>query len=94
MMKRIFEFSLALLLLLSSAPMLLICALAIRLTAPGPVLTTRRHKDTQGKSFDVYYFQTPPNFIGRWLRRISIDTLPQLINVLRGEMSLIGPPLA
>ena len=92
-MKRIFEFSLALLLLLLGAPLLLLCALAIRLTASGPVLTTRQHKDMQGKSFNVYFFQTPPNFIGRWLRRINIDTLPQLINVLRGEMSLIGPPL-
>jgi len=92
-MKRIFEFSVALLLLLCSAPALLVCALVIRLTVSGPVLITRQHKDTQGKSFDVYYFQMPPNFIGRWLRRVSIDTLPQLINVLRGEMSLIGPPL-
>ena len=60
-MKRIFEFSVALLLLLLGAPLLLLCALAIRLTVSGPVLTARRHKDTQGKSFDVYYFQTPPN---------------------------------
>jgi len=92
-MKRFVEIVIAAGLLLLCAPLLLIFALAIRLTTPGPVLTTRRHEDAKGRSFDVYGFQTPANFVGRWLRRLSMDTLPQLINVLRGEMSLIGPPL-
>ncbi len=91
-MKRFVEIVIAAGLLLLCAPLLLIFALAIRLTASGPVLTTRRHQDAGGRTFDVYYLQAPSNFVGRWLRRLSMDTLPQLINVLRGEMSLIGPP--
>ena len=92
-MKRFIEVVIATGILIVCAPLLLMFAAAIRLTTTGTVLTTRRHEDAQGKSFDVYYFQTPANFVGHGLRRLSMDTLPQLINVIKGEMSLIGPPL-
>lgn len=96
---------------------LLVVALLVRLSSPGPVLFRQRRMGYQGRLFDMLKFRTmvaepPPaaaddaarrqasitladddriTRIGRFLRRSRIDELPQLINVLRGEMSWIGP---
>lgn len=81
-----------------------VCALAIRLTSPGPVLFRQERIGLHGRPFVVLKFRTMfdgPNPIfpdasritpvGRFLRRFSLDELPQLVNVARGEMSIVGP---
>jgi Undecaprenyl-phosphate glucose phosphotransferase len=100
--------SLALLILIVIAPVLLLCAVGIWLGSPGPVLFRQRRIGYKGQEFNIIKFRTmydhalqnpPPTSwqdqrvfkFGRLLRRTSFDELPQLINVLKGEMSLVGP---
>lgn len=95
------------LLILLALPMVLIAVL-IRLTLPGPVFYVQERAGRHGRPFRMVKFRTmlpgsdqgstrlhrdDPRItgIGRWLRRFSIDELPQLVNVLTGEMSLVGP---
>jgi len=98
--------ALGLLLLL---PVLLACALAVRLDSRGPVLFRQERIGRYGRPFTMLKFRTmvddpqgngllitatgDPRITapGRWLRRAKLDELPQLFNVLRGEMSLVGP---
>lgn len=117
---------LALALLAAFSPILLVCALAVRLSSPGPVLFTQRRVGRDGKVFDLYKFRSMRvaaasatddpqeggaldyllagdvapggvegedrrTAVGHVLRRSSLDELPQLLNVLRGDMSLVGP---
>ena len=88
-------------------PILAVIALAIRLDSPGPSLFLQARVGLDGQTFHVFKFRTMRNDLsgpvltqvndpritrlGRWLRRTSIDELPQLVNILRGDMSLIGP---
>lgn len=100
----------SLLALLGLAPLLLLVALAIRLTSRGPVVFRQRRLGRDGTAFDLFKFrtmradagdpsgvrQTEPDdprvtAIGRLLRATSIDELPQLWNIVRGDMSVIGP---
>jgi lipopolysaccharide/colanic/teichoic acid biosynthesis glycosyltransferase len=76
--------------LIGLAPVLGACALAVKMSSPGPVLFGHERVGLAGRRFKVLKFRsmTP---IGRVLRRYKLDELPQLINVLRGDMSLVGP---
>jgi lipopolysaccharide/colanic/teichoic acid biosynthesis glycosyltransferase len=118
--KRVFDVLLCVLLLPIVVPVLLICALAVRLDTPGPVVFMQDRTGRHGRRFRMFKFRTmvqnaeelkaklqhlnilpPPDFkipddpritrVGRFLRKTSLDELPQIINVLRGEMSLVGP---
>jgi sugar transferase (PEP-CTERM system associated) len=92
------------------APFLLLLALAVRLSSPGPALYRQRRVGLDGVPFLVYKFRSmyanaeehtgavwaskrDPRITptGRFLRNYRLDELPQLLNVLRGEMSLVGP---
>jgi lipopolysaccharide/colanic/teichoic acid biosynthesis glycosyltransferase len=83
-----------------------ICAMAIKRTSPGPVFFRQERAGLHGRPFRVVKFRTMidapegnPLFpdadritsAGRWLRRLSLDELPQLVNVAVGDMSIVGP---
>jgi exopolysaccharide biosynthesis polyprenyl glycosylphosphotransferase len=106
--KRAFDLAAASLLLLLTAPLLAIAALAVRMSSPGPVLFRQKRVGLNGQLFEIVKFRTMyvnddsdttwfagdddrVTSVGRLLRMTSIDELPQLLNVLRGEMSLVGP---
>jgi lipopolysaccharide/colanic/teichoic acid biosynthesis glycosyltransferase len=68
------------------APVLLVAALWVKLAEDGPVFVRERRIMRDGRSFDMLALPPLP-----FLRRWSIDQLPQLVNVVRGEMSFVGP---
>jgi sugar transferase EpsL len=83
-----------------------ICALVIWLTSRGPVIFRQERVGRDGQAFTLLKFRTMLHDslvnpvvpdgdritpVGRVLRRLSLDELPQLVNVLRGEMSVVGP---
>ena len=118
--KRSFDIVVAALLVLVLSPILLLAALAVKLSSRGPIIYRSRRPGIGGAPFGCFKFRTmyadaedrlpaleranemhgaifkmrnDPRVtrVGRFLRRWSIDELPQLFNVLRGEMSLVGP---
>ena len=99
--KRPIDVAAAAVVLILTAPLTLLAALLVRATMGRPVLFRQERAGLDGAVFDVYKFRTmragsAPDqarltTLGRFLRTSSIDELPQLWNVLRGEMSLVGP---
>jgi exopolysaccharide biosynthesis polyprenyl glycosylphosphotransferase len=118
--KRIIDVTGSLVLLIITSPLIILIAVAVRYTSPGPVIFWQNRSGLHGRSFRMYKFRSMvtnaeqaraelesmnemsgPVFkvkndprvtpLGHILRRTSLDELPQLWNVLRGEMSLVGP---
>lgn len=108
-LKRTGDIALASIGLLVASPILLLCALCIRLTSVGPIIYRQTRVGRYGRHFCIYKFRTMwvdaekdgpawatvsddrVTSVGRFLRKAHLDELPQLWNVLRGEMSLVGP---
>jgi len=120
MVKRAFDLSIGIPIALLLLPVLIVCAIAIRIDSPGPILFLQERRGRGGRSFRIVKFRTMidgaerqrqalagsneltgPLFkiredpritkVGGFLRTRSLDELPQIWNVLRGEMSLVGP---
>ncbi len=120
LLKRAFDFLLALILLIILSPLFLVLAVLIKLTSQGPALYRQTRCGLGGRKFTVYKFRSMrpdadlrreelealnemdgPVFkisgdprctpIGRFMRKFSLDELPQLVNVLKGDMSFVGP---
>src|SRR6185503_10926322 len=106
-MKRAFDLLATLLGLAVAWPVIAVAAAAIRLESPGAAIFAQRRIGRRGAPFTCYKLRTmnentiqrpthevgasAVTSVGRFLRRWKLDELPQLYNVLRGEMSLVGP---
>lgn len=103
--KRVLDFLFALLLLIILLPIFLIVSIAIKLDSKGPVLFKQLRSGKNGKEFMMYKFRSMSanndvhdfksenqmTKVGKFIRKTSLDEIPQLINIIKGEMSFIGP---
>lgn len=106
-LKRTLDFLFAIILLISTAPIMLLASIAIKLESNGPAIFKQQRPGKNAKVFKVFKFRTMRietekdgktlsdmermTRVGSFLRKTSIDELPQLFNIIRGEMSFIGP---
>lgn len=103
--KRFFDVIFAILLLIPLAPIMLIVAITIKLDSKGPVIFKQIRSGKNNKEFMLYKFRSMScnndfydktkedqvTKVGKFIRKTSLDELPQLFNIIKGEMSFIGP---
>jgi len=105
--KRSFDILIAVLGLILTSPILLVTAILVTFFHGTPVLFRQQRPGHKGRLFNIYKFRTMSNArdkagnllpdaerltpLGRFLRSSSLDELPELFNILQGEMSLVGP---
>ena len=109
LLKRASDIVLSLLILIAIAPIMLVVALGVKLSSPGPIIFRQKRTGLDGDIIEVYKFRSmramdngpvvqqatrgDPRItrFGAFIRRTSLDELPQFINVLQGRMSIVGP---
>ncbi len=107
--KRIVSLLMGSLAILITSPIMLLAAIAVRLSSKGPAIFRQKRVGENGKLFTVYKFRsmfegsdkiklTPAEHsdprvtrVGKWLRRTRVDELPQLFNIVKGDMAFVGP---
>jgi lipopolysaccharide/colanic/teichoic acid biosynthesis glycosyltransferase len=108
--KGVSDLLMAIVLAILAAPVIVICAVFVKLTSPGPAFYSQVRLGLNGRPFRIYKLRTMRNdcekvggvqwskpgdprvtWLGRILRKTHLDELPQLWNVLKGDMSLVGP---
>ncbi len=109
-MKRLFDFTMALLGIVVTLPIMLIVAIIIKITSKGPVLFRQKRLTKGMKEFEIYKFRsmrtdydkdgkgiqtkgssTAITPVGKFIRKTKLDELPQFFNIIKGEMSFVGP---
>lgn len=106
-MKRVLDLTVVVPAIVVLFPLLAVCALLVRVTVGRPILFRQQRPGLAGRPFTILKFRTMADTrdpdgnllkdgdrltrLGRFLRRTSLDELPSLLNVLRGDMSLVGP---
>lgn len=107
-LKRAFDIIGSLMLIIITSPVLIFCAIGVKLSSPGPIIFNQERIGLNKKPFNMYKFRSMRVNIesatawstdndprktkfGSFIRKFSLDELPQFFNVLKGDMSLVGP---
>lgn len=106
-LKRLFDCAVAMVALVLLLPLLLVLGIAIRLSDGGPAIFRQGRVGAQGRLFTFYKFRSMPvdtgdipsdrlgavrlSGLARFIRRTNLDELPQLLNIVKGDMSFVGP---